>query len=231
MSIQEDSFEAHSGRWTSGPFPSHSWRMFNRVFGGAAKSSRKWWVLESEGCDSNPGSPIYWLSNPSKALTFLWAVEVPTPVQCREWWYLPEALTWTRWDDVSAGKDCAFTAEDQPLLQSVWWTRFCFPAASIICWYSESTIEMKLMIIECVKIINQGPICTCIVLTSHLASCVILILIWNYSLNLSVSKNIIGNSYILGTHNLYQLLMDTDKLNEDRLLFQRLKIDIYIKCD
>lgn len=160
----------------------------NSVCGGAAKSSRKRWVLESEDRDSNPGSPIYWLSNPSKALNFLWAVEVPTPVQCREWWYLPAALTWTRWDDVSAVEDRAFTAEDQPLLQSVWWTRFCFPAAYIMCWYSESTIEMKLMIIEYVKIINQGPICTCIVLTSHSASCVILILIWNYSLNLSVSK-------------------------------------------
>ena len=27
-----------------------------------------------------------WLGNPSRALNFLWAVEVPTPVQCREWW-------------------------------------------------------------------------------------------------------------------------------------------------
>lgn len=44
--------------------------MFNGVFGGAVESSRKRWLLESEDNDSNLGSPIYWLSNPSKAPSF-----------------------------------------------------------------------------------------------------------------------------------------------------------------
>ena len=76
---------AHSRHWTAGPFPSHSWRMFTCVWRGS-KVSQTGLVLESEDRDSNPESPIYWLGNPSRALKFLWAVEVPTPVQCREWW-------------------------------------------------------------------------------------------------------------------------------------------------
>lgn len=47
-----------------------------------------------------------------------------------------------------------------------------FPAAYIVCWYSEPTIQIETSDYgeEYVKITNQGPIYTCIVLTSHLAT-------------------------------------------------------------
>lgn len=47
-----------------------------------------------------------------------------------------------------------------------------FLAAYIVCWYSKPTVQIETSDYgeECVKTTNQGPIYTCIVLTSHLAT-------------------------------------------------------------
>lgn len=47
-----------------------------------------------------------------------------------------------------------------------------FPAAYIVCWYSEPTIQIETSDYgeEYVKITNQGPIYTYIMLTSYLAT-------------------------------------------------------------